>query len=100
LNSIFAIGQRILDGVVQQTGDDGHLVETHLRERGGHVERMDQVGLPGEPLLTVVHLGGEDVRPLQEREVARGIVFEHPIGDVVEPTNPGCALSSSAPQVP
>ena len=49
-------GEGVLDGVVQQPGDDAHLVDAHLDEESGHFERMDQVGLAGEALLPLVDL--------------------------------------------
>ena len=74
----------VLDRVVEQAGGDRHRVEPHLGEDARHLERVDQVGLAGEPLLALVDLGGEDVGALQQGEIALGVVLEDAIRDVVE----------------
>ena len=66
-------GEGVLHGVVEQARRDRHLVEAHVREDAGHLDRMDQIGLMREPLLALVDLGREDVGALQEREVARRV---------------------------
>ena len=65
-------------------GGDRDLVHAHVDQDAGHLERVDQVGLAGEALLTLVDLGGEDVGALQELQVAAGVVLEDAVGDVVE----------------
>jgi len=77
-------GQRVFHGVVQQARRNGHLVEPHFGQHAGHLERVHQVGLSREPLLSLVHLGGIHIGPLQQRQVAIGVVGKHPIRNVVE----------------
>ncbi len=59
-------GQRVLDDVVQQAGDDAGRVQLELGEDVGHLQRVDQVGLARAPDLVAVLAGGEDVGPAQE----------------------------------
>jgi hypothetical protein len=77
-------GERVLHGVVEQARRDRDRVEPHLGQDAGHLERVDQVGLPREPLLPLVDLGREHVGALQQREIALRVVLEDPIRDVVE----------------
>ena len=77
-------GEGVLDGVVQQPGRDRHLVHAHLDQDARHLDRVDQVGLAGEPLLALVDLGREDVGAFEQGEVAGGIVLEDAVRDVVE----------------
>ena len=55
-----------------------------MSEDGGNLERVDQVGLARKPLLPLVNLRREDVRPLQELEIDTRVVLERAVGDVVE----------------
>ena len=74
----------VLHRVVEEAGADGGGVHAHVREDPGHLQGVDQVGLSGEALLPVMNLGGVDVGLLQQPKVAVRIVFQHPVGDVIE----------------
>ena len=45
LRQLVGRGQGVLDGVVEQPGDDARLVELELGEDARHLEGMDEVGL-------------------------------------------------------
>ena len=79
-----ARGERVLERVVQQARGDRHLVHAQVDEDRGDLERMDQIGLAGEALLALVDLRREHVGALEQREVARRVVLEDAIRDVVE----------------
>jgi hypothetical protein len=81
-------GEGVLHGVVEQSRDDGHVIEAHVHEDPRHFERMDQIGLPGVPHLAVVDLRGVDVCALEQGEIAVRIVLEDAVGDVVEAQHP------------
>ena len=49
-------GLGVLDAVVQERGDDGGLVHLHVGQDLGHLERVDDIGLPGLARLRAVHL--------------------------------------------
>ena len=76
--------ERILDRIVQESGGDRDIVHPHLDEDARHLQRVNQVGLARETLLTFVDLGGEDVGSLQQREVTRRVVLHDAVGDIVE----------------
>ena len=69
---------RVLDDVVQQAGGNRHDVELHVRQLVGHLERVDQVGLPRVADLPLVLEGGEDVRPPEQLDVGVGVVRPGP----------------------
>jgi hypothetical protein len=62
--------ERVLDGVVQEPGDDARHVEPHLGDDAGDVQRMREVRLAGGAALPFVHLGRERVGALDR--VGRG----------------------------
>ncbi len=49
-----ARGVRILDDVVQESGDDGRVVELELGQNRGDFERMRKIGRTGGALLRAV----------------------------------------------
>ena len=78
-------GERVLDGVVQEAGDDARLVELQLGEQAGHLERMDEVGLARLPHLALMDLGAVDVGLLDEVQVCVRAVLSDALQNVVQP---------------
>jgi hypothetical protein len=74
----------VLDGVVEEPGDDRRLVEPQLGEEPRHLERVDEVGFARLPDLSLVDLGAVDVGLLDEVQVGVRVVRGHPIQDVVQ----------------
>ncbi len=64
-----ARGAGVLDGVVQQRGGDGRVVEPHLGEDGGDFERMGEERRAGGPLLVAMRLHGVDIGAVEQRLV-------------------------------
>ena len=52
-------GRGVLDDVVEEPGRDGGGVHLELGEEAGDLERVDVVGLAGDPALAPVDLRGE-----------------------------------------
>ena len=84
---------RVFDDVVEEAGRDGHDVELHVREEVRHLERVDQVRLPGVADLSLVLEGGEDVRPPQQLDVCVGIGGPNLFDEVLEPNHDGRCLT-------
>ena len=78
-----ARGVGVLDGVVQQRGGDGGVVEPHLGEDGGDFERMGEEGSAGGPLLVAMRLHGVDIGAVEQRLVGVGLVAQHPLDQLV-----------------
>ena len=64
-----ARGAGVLDGVVQQRGGDGGVVEPHLGEDRGDFERMGEDRGARGPLLIAVRLHGVDIGAVEQRLV-------------------------------
>ena len=45
LPDLLGLGERVLDGVVEEPGDDARLIEFQVREEAGDFQRVDEVGL-------------------------------------------------------
>ena len=76
-------GAGVLDGVVQQRGGDGGVVEPHLGEDGGDFEGMGEERGAGGPLLIAMRLHGVDIGPVEQRLVGVGLVALHPLDQLV-----------------
>ena len=78
-------GLRVLDDVVQEPGRNRHDVELHVRELVGHLERVDQIRLPGVTDLALVLEGRKDVRPPQQVNI--GVRVDPPdfFDEILEP---------------
>ena len=77
--------RRVLDDVVQEPGGDGDHVQPHVRQEVGHLERVDQVGLPGPADLSLVLVGGEHVGPPEQLGVGVRIGRAHLLEQIFEP---------------
>jgi hypothetical protein len=75
-------GDSVLHRVVEEAGGHRFLVEVPVGEGIGHIEGVDQVGVPRHPQLTVVHLGGENVCLVDELYVRGRPGRLHPLDDV------------------
>ena len=84
LVDLLGLGEGVLDGVMEQPGDDGSLVELQLREQAGDLQRVDQVGLPRLPDLPLMDLGAVDVGLLDQVQIRFRPVGVDPLEDVVE----------------
>ena len=78
-------GLGVLDDVVQQPGRDGHDVQLHVGQLVGHLERVDQVGLPRVADLSLVLEGREDVGPPEQLDVGLGIAGPDLFDEILEP---------------
>ena len=85
--------QGVFDHVVKEAGGDGHHVHLHVGEDGGHLERVDEVGLARMADLPLVLEGREDVGPAQQLEVGVRIVGPDLFEQVFE-TDHGVAVSN------
>jgi hypothetical protein len=65
---------RVLDGVVQQSGDNGRNIQPHLGDDPCDGQRMGDVGLAGLAALALVVLFGEVVGALHHADVCGGVV--------------------------
>ena len=74
----------VLEQVVEEPGGDRHLVEVHLREDAGDLERVDQVRLAGDAHLPAVRPRGVDVGAPQQILVAVRVVGRDQFEDVLE----------------
>ena len=78
-------GLGILDGVVQQRGDDGGIVELVVGEDRGDFERMGKIRVAGGALLLAMGLHGVDIGAVEQVLVGIGVVFAHPLDEIVLP---------------
>ncbi len=77
-------GQGVLDGVVEEPGDDARLVQLEVGQDAGHLQGVHQVRLSGVPELPLVHLGRVHVRLLDDVQIRVGMVGLDLGQDVVE----------------
>ena len=66
-------GGGVLDGVVQQRGRDGGIVELEVGQDRGDFERMGEIGIAGGALLLAMRLHGVDIGAVEQRLVALGL---------------------------
>ena len=66
----------ILDGIVKQAGGDRHVVHVEIGQDVGNLQRMDEVRLSRAPHLPAVHLGGVEVRLLDQNDVRPRLLLE------------------------
>ena len=71
-------GERILDRVVEQGGDDRLLVELEFGHQAGHLDRMAEIGIAAGTLLGAVLLDGIDIGAVEHGLVRVGLVGFHP----------------------
>ena len=70
------IDQRVLDDVVQQAGRDADLIEPHIGQDLGNLERMNQIRFAGSTLLAAVMKRGEKIRPPDQIDIrVRPVAF-------------------------
>ena len=72
----------ILEGVVQQAGDDRGRIEPHLGQNAGHLDRVRKVGVPGGPQLVAVPLQPIDVGAVERVLVRLRIVGLHAFNEL------------------
>ena len=75
----------ILDGVVQQGGRDGGVVELEVGQDRRHFERMREIGVAGGALLLAVRLHGVDIGAVEQRLAGVRIVALDALDQVVLP---------------
>ena len=85
----------ILDGVVQQRGGDGRIVELEVGEDRRDFERMGEIRVAGGPLLLAMGFHGVDIGAVEQRLVGLGIVAAHPVDQVVLPHHLRAAAAAS-----
>jgi hypothetical protein len=69
--------QRVLDGVVQEAGDDARDVELEVGDQAGDADRVDEVRVAGLAALAAVHLAREVIGAPDERGVGAAVVGAH-----------------------
>jgi hypothetical protein len=74
--------QGVLDGVVQDAGDDRGRVELHVGQDVGHLHGVREIGLAGQAQLSRVDRGREDVGLLDQLQVRLRAVLAALIEDV------------------
>jgi hypothetical protein len=84
----------VLDGVVQQRGDDRGIVQLQIGQDRRDFQRMAEKGLAAGALLIGMGLGAEHIGPVQQQLIGAGVVFPDPL-DKFELTDHG-----PAPKVP
>jgi hypothetical protein len=70
-------GQRILQRVVEQRGDDRFAVEVQVGQNARDLDRMAEIGVARRAFLAAVLLDREDIGAVQQRLVDVGIVSAH-----------------------
>ena len=75
----------ILDGVVQQRGDDRRIVELVVGEDRGDLERMGKIRVARRALLLAMRLHRVHIGAVEHVLVGIGIVFAHPLDEIVLP---------------
>ena len=75
----------ILDGVVQQRGGDGRVVELEVGEDRRDLDRMRKIRIAGGAPLLAMGLHGVDIGAIEQRLVGVWIVAPHPLDQVVLP---------------
>ena len=78
-------GRGILDRVMQQGDRDRRFVETHVSEDGGNFKRMGDIGITAGARLLAVLLHGIDIGLVEQSFVGIGLVFLHPLHELVLP---------------
>ena len=73
----------VLDRVVQQRRRDGRVVELEVGQDRRDFERMGEIGIARGALLLAVGLHGVDVGAVEQFLVDLGIIFAHPIDEIV-----------------
>ncbi len=73
----------VLDGVMEERGGDGRVVETHLGEDGGDFEGMREIRCARRALLIAVRLHGVDIGAVQHRLVGGGLIAQHTLDQLV-----------------
>ena len=74
--------QRVLDGVVQQRGDDGGDIELELGEDGGDFQGMGEIGIARGAELLAMGGHGIDIGLVEQRLVGAGVIGLDPLDQV------------------
>src|SRR5579863_2261584 len=75
LRDLFEGDLRVLDDIVQQSGDESRHIELHVREQVRDFYRMRQERLAGKTCLGLVLLGGKVISAAEELHVVAGTVL-------------------------
>ena len=75
----------ILDGVVQQGGDDGGVIELEVGQDRRDLERMGKIGIAGCARLRAVRLHGVDIGAIEQVFVGIGIIRADALNQIVLP---------------
>ena len=75
----------VLDGVVQQRGGDGRVVELEIGQDRRDFERMREIGIARGALLLAMRLHGVDIGAVEQGLVGVRIVAPDPLDQVVLP---------------
>ena len=78
-------GLGVLDGIVQQRGSDGRVVELEVGQDRRDFDRMGEIGIAGRTPLLAVGLHGVDIGAVEQRLVGVRVVAAHPLDQVVLP---------------
>jgi hypothetical protein len=81
---------------VEQARRDGDDVQAQIGQDVGHLERVDEIRLPGPPDLPLVLVGGEHVGPPEQLGVSVRADRAHLFDEVLEPDHDGRCLTGRA----
>ncbi len=78
-------GSGILDGVMQERGGDGRIIELEFGQDRGDFQRMREIGIARGTLLLAMGLHGVDVGAIEQCLIGFRIVPAHAINQIVLP---------------
>ena len=81
-------GERVLDRVVEDRGDDGLVVELEVGENPRDLDRVAEIGVARGPHLGAVRLHREDIGAVDQPLVRVGIVGTDLLDKLVLPKHP------------
>ena len=88
--------QRVLDGVVQQRGDDGGHVQLEFGQDGGDFQGMGEIGIARGAELLAMGGHGIDIGLVEQRLVGAGVIGLDPLDQVGLAHQPAAAARGAA----
>ena len=86
-------GRRVLDGVVQQRGDDRGIIDPQFGQDRGDFQRMPEIRVTIGALLVAMRLRAEHIGAVQQQLIGFRIVFADPVDQFVLTDHPVAPLS-------
>ena len=85
LGDFFRRGQRVLDRVVEQCGDNGLLVQLEIGHQAGDLDRMAEIGVAAGPFLAAMPLHGKHIGAVDQIFICIGIIGTDPFHQFILP---------------